>query len=176
MKANERMERDKSSAENVGVRRAKSITCCCVSCPASASTRSLNSASIADCWWSNWKDSAARADPRGHRPRMSYPATTDSSLPRYGGCDEDNAAAVAHDPDATSWRDVIAAASSPGCCRWHRTATAMPLTHFTKINFSFHEVILWYCNEARVDSREILIRMRLVILYEKDPKRFHVRT
>jgi len=41
----------------------------------------------------------------------------DSLFPRYDGCDEDNAAAVARDLDAAGWRDVIAAASSPGCCR-----------------------------------------------------------
>jgi len=114
----------------------KSITCCYVSCLASASTRLPSLASIANCWWSNWKDLAARVDPRGPRPKMFCPAMTDFSLPRYDDC-EDNAAAVAHDPDVAGWHDAIVVASSPDCCRWHRMATAMPLTHFTKIKVFF---------------------------------------
>lgn len=83
----------------------------------------------------------ARAGLRGLRPRMSCPATADSLFPRYGDCGEDNAAATARDPDAAGWRDAIAAASSPGCCRWHRTATATP---FTKVIFFFHDITTLY--------------------------------
>jgi len=65
----------------------------------------------------------------------------DSSLPRYGGCDEDNAVAAARDPDGAGWRDAIAVASSPGCCRWHRMATATPLMYFTKVKIFFSHVV-----------------------------------
>ena len=90
---------------------------------------------------------AARVDPRGPRPKMFCPVMTDFSLPRYGGCDEDNATAVARDPDVAGWHDAIVAVSSPDCCRWHRMATATPLTHFTKIKVFFS-----YYDEAGINS------------------------